>query len=193
VAILEVPTAARAEAARLLGTASARWRHTQAVAARAGLVAPALLRADDADLLVSSAWLHDVGYAAAIALSGFHPLDGARHLRAIGAPERLCRLVANHSAARVEADGRGLADALQSEFPAESSDVADVLTYADMTVGPEGQDLTVERRLEEILRRYPRGDVVHESIRTASRELVATVRRVEVRLGAAVWQAPAAR
>jgi putative nucleotidyltransferase with HDIG domain len=190
---IAAPEAARAEAARLLGTETARWRHTLAVATRAGQVAPVLLLPDEADLLVCAAWLHDIGYAPPVAITGFHPLDGARHLRAVGAPERLCQLVANHTAARVEAGARGLADELGGEFPAESSDVADALTYADMTVGPDGQGMTVERRLEEILRRYPKGDVVHESIRSASRELVATVRRVELRLGAAVWQASAVR
>jgi hypothetical protein len=32
---------------------------------------------------VAAAWLHDIGYAPAIAESGtgFHPLDGARYLR----------------------------------------------------------------------------------------------------------------
>jgi putative nucleotidyltransferase with HDIG domain len=192
VTALAVPDAARAEAARLLGTASSRWKHTVAVAERACQVAPILLPPDEVDLLICAAWLHDIGYAQAVEATGFHPLDGARHLRHVGAADRLCRLVANHTAARVEASARGLAEELRTEFPPESSELADALTYADMTVGPEGQDFTVERRLAEILNRYPEGDVVHESIRTAGRRLVATVRRVELRLGAAVRHMPTA-
>jgi HD superfamily phosphodiesterase len=33
------------------------------------------------DLLEAAAWLHDIGYSPEIAVSGFHPLDGARYLR----------------------------------------------------------------------------------------------------------------
>jgi hypothetical protein len=144
-----------------------------------------LLEPDEAELLVCAAWLHDIGYAATIAATGFHPLDGARHLRALGAPMRLCALVANHTAASVEAEVRGLASQLGAEFPAEPSGLTDALTHADMTAGPEGQELTVEERLSEILTRYPEGSVVNTAIRTASRDLVETVRRVERRLAAA--------
>ncbi len=31
--------------------------------------------------LVAAAYLHDIGYAPELAITGFHPLDGARHLR----------------------------------------------------------------------------------------------------------------
>jgi len=50
-----------------------------------------------AQLLVAAAWLHDIGYAPRLRDSGFHPLDGARHLRAIGWPPAICNLVAHHS------------------------------------------------------------------------------------------------
>ena len=57
-------------------------------------------------LLVAAAWLHDIGYAPTLAATVFHPLDGARHLRALG-HERLARLVAYHSSARWEAEALG--------------------------------------------------------------------------------------
>ena len=40
--------------------------------------------------LVASAWLHDIGYAAGLQETGFHPVDGARHLRSAGWPPPLC-------------------------------------------------------------------------------------------------------
>ena len=58
-----------------------RWAHTQAVAARAQAVTAVVPEADR-ELLVAAAYLHDIGYAADLAGSGFHPLDGARRLRA---------------------------------------------------------------------------------------------------------------
>jgi hypothetical protein len=35
----------------------------------------------DTDLLEAAAWLHDIGYAPGLAVTGLHALDGARYLR----------------------------------------------------------------------------------------------------------------
>src|SRR5258708_7014074 len=92
-----------------------RWAHSQGVGRKAESIADAFDNA--ADLLVSAAWLHDIGYAPAVATTGFHPLDGARYLRdVVGAENRLCALVAYHSCAHIEARNRGLADELAAEF-----------------------------------------------------------------------------
>ena len=48
-----------------------RWAHVQGVASVAVQLTQDL--GDDADTLVSAAWLHDVGYAGAVAHVGFHP------------------------------------------------------------------------------------------------------------------------
>ena len=88
-----------------------RWAHVQGVAARARGLAPVL--GADADLLETAAWLHDIGYAPGLATTGLHQLDGARYLRdAQYADAMLCRLVAHHSCAIIEASERGLADIL---------------------------------------------------------------------------------
>ncbi len=86
-----------------------RWAHVQGVAARARGLIPVL--GADADLLEAAAWLHDIGYAPGLAVTGLHALDGARYLRdAQHADAMLCRLVAHHTCASVEAGERGLAD-----------------------------------------------------------------------------------
>ena len=157
-----------------------RWVHVQAVAARVAAVA--LVVRGDHELVVSAAWLHDVGYAPVLAMTGLHPLDGARFLRDLGADSRLCGLVAHHSGAAIEAELRGLADELNAEFPRERSSTADALWYADLTTGPEGEMLTLEERLAEIAERYGPGDVVTEFVKRARPELFAAVRRTEVRL-----------
>src|SRR5207344_2717169 len=88
-----------------------RWAHVQGVAARARSLAPVL--GADADPLEAAAWLHDIGYAPGLAVTGLHALDGPRHLRDVQhADAMLCRLVAHHSYAIIEADERGLADIL---------------------------------------------------------------------------------
>jgi hypothetical protein len=83
-----------------------RWAHVQGVAARARGLAPVL--GADAELLEAAAWLHDIGYAPGLAITGLHQLDGARYLRdAQHADAMLCRLVAHHSCAIIEAGERG--------------------------------------------------------------------------------------
>ena len=105
-----------------------RWAHVQGVAAQARSLAPIL--GDDADLLEAAAWLHDIGYSPELADTGFHPLDGARYLRDVEhADAVLCRLVANHSCAILEAEERGLADVLSSEFPSPDTKLNDALAY----------------------------------------------------------------
>lgn len=174
---------AAALAEELLPPLGNRWKHVQAVAARAeelrGAVDPA-----DGDLLVAAAWLHDIGYPASVAHTGFHPLDGARFLEGRGGfDERLIRLVAHHSGARYEAQERGLASDL-AEYPMEDSEVMDALICADMTTGPAGQALAVDRRIEEILTRYPASSEVHRAISAARPMLSAAVERTLARLAA---------
>src|ERR1700722_15670616 len=83
-----------------------RWAHVQGVAVQARSLAPIL--GNDADLLEAAAWLHDIGYSPELADTGFHPLDGARYLRDVEhGDSSLCRLVANHSCAILEAEDRG--------------------------------------------------------------------------------------
>ena len=61
-----------------------RWAHAQGVAGKAERVAASLALSED--VLVSAAWLHDIGYAPAAVATGFHPLDGARYLAGLGRP-----------------------------------------------------------------------------------------------------------
>ncbi|MFB6393532.1 HD domain-containing protein [Polymorphospora lycopeni] len=157
-----------------------RWRHVQAVARKAADLGS--LAARDADLLVAAAWLHDIGYAPTITDTGFHALDGARWLRASGYNLRLAALVAHHSCAQYEADERGLGGILKTEFPYELSPTADALWYADMTTGPDGQDLTVKDRLAEIRNRYGPDDLVTRFWERAEPALVDSIQRTEERI-----------
>jgi hypothetical protein len=143
---------------------------------------------DDRPLLVAAAWLHDVGYSPELAVTGFHPLDGARWLRDQGFDERVASLVAYHSCAIFEAEERGLADQLTSEFIDEESALKDALWYADLTTGPDGQDFDVLKRLAEIRERYGPDHLVTRFWAKAEPVAVAAVRRTEARLAAAAGQ-----
>jgi hypothetical protein len=112
-----------------------RWARDQGVAARARSLAAVL--GAHADLLEAAAWLHDIGYAPGLAVTGLHALEDVRYLRdAQYADAMLCRLVAHHSCAMIEAGERGLADVLSLEFEPASYALSSVLTYCDMTTSP---------------------------------------------------------
>ncbi|MGH3755237.1 MAG: HD domain-containing protein [Pseudonocardiaceae bacterium] len=146
-----------------------RWAHTRGVAGQA--VAVGRLLPQHADLLEAAAWLHDIGYASPIAVTRFHPLDGARRLRDTRfGDSTLWILVAHHTCAEIEAHARGLGDVLADEFPLGDVDpfLVAALTYCDMTTGPDGTPLGVDERITEILSRYGPDDVVHRAISQAS-------------------------
>ncbi|MGW6021231.1 HD domain-containing protein [Streptomyces sp. NPDC055099] len=162
-----------------------RWAHTQGVAACARRLAAVVQ--DRASLLEAAAVLHDIGYAPPLVVTGFHPLDGARHLR--GAPvmdSRVMRLVANHSFALLEAEERHLHKELADEFPLlDDALLVDALVYCDMTTTPDGERTTSEERVAEILCRYGADSVVGRFIRRAAPEIHACVARVQAAADAA--------
>ncbi len=168
----------------LAGALPRRWAHSQGVAARAEELAKLL--GEQAALLRSAAVLHDVGYAPRLAVTGFHPLDGARFLRdEHTADDQLTRLVANHSFALLEAEERGLREALEDEFPlVEDQLLVDALVYCDMTTTPGGKQTTAGERVAEIVGRYGADSIVGRFIRRAEPKIIAAVGRIEKGLAA---------
>ena len=157
-----------------------RWSHLQGVAARARILKPSL--GTDADLLEAAAWLHDIGYLPELAHTGLHGLDGARHLRDVQhADPLLCRLVAHHSYAVIEAEERGLAHVLTREFAAPPQHLADALTFCDMTTSPDGHQVQVHHRLAEIHDRYGTGHLVSRFISRATPLILEAVGQVNAR------------
>ena len=157
-----------------------RWAHVQGVAAGARSLAPVL--AADADLLEAAAWLHDIGYAPDLTVTGLHALDGARYLRdAQHADAMLCRLVAHHSCAIIEAGERGLADVLSREFEPAPQALSSALIFCDMTTSPDGKLVPVEQRLTEIHHRYGPEHLVSRSIRRATPMIMRAVEQVQDR------------
>lgn len=129
-----------------------RWQHTKAVANQAVKVAVTVPKSDQ-KVLIAAAWLHDIGYTRKLKKTGFHPLDGAIYLRDNGWDPRIVALVAHHSGARFVPVERGFA-AMMTEFGFEDSPVSDALTYADQTMGPYGQPMTVSYRINEAITRH---------------------------------------
>ena len=174
-----LPAWAEEHAATLLADLGTRWQHVCGVARQAQRVSPALAP-EDRPYLVAAAWLHDIGYAPDLAATAFHPIDGARHVRALG-HERLARLVAYHSSAWWEAEALGLCGELAA-FPREDSATADALTYCDMTTSPTGQRITLAGRLAEITERYGAKHLVVRCLQRAHAHLAGAVQRTDDRL-----------
>lgn len=174
---------ARRHGDELLSSAAPRWGHVQAVARRAEELA-AGLRDAERSLVVAAAWLHDIGYAEELVATGFHALDGARHLERTNWPAPICALVAFHTGAEFEANERGMLEAL-SQFVPPPPHLVDALTAADLSVGPDGARVDPHERIVEILDRYDAEDPVHRAVRRSAPELLASVARAERRLALA--------
>jgi hypothetical protein len=144
---------------------------------RAEQVAQALPPADRS-VLVSAAWLHDIGYASGLDDTGFHPLDGARFLDHSGVPRRVCALVAYHSGAAVVAELLGVTDQL-AQFVEELGPVRDALWYCDMTTSPDGRPVSFADRIREIRARRQSADPVVRALAGNCSERAAAVRRTE--------------
>ena len=168
----------------VLAPGSDRLAHALAVGRRAqGVVAAHQF--PQPDLVVAAAYLHDVGYAAAATDTGMHQLDGARYLRGLGYEADLCRLVAHHTFALVEARNKGLDGALDAEFPRPATldldAMLDVVTFCDLTTSHTGHPVTVDERFAGIYTRYPADHVVTRTMREVeplARQAVERVRMI---------------
>jgi putative nucleotidyltransferase with HDIG domain len=157
-----------------------RWLHTAAVARRVEELFETV-PAEDREILLCAAWLHDIGYGELARDTGFHPLDGARMLDRRRWPARIAALVAHHSAARLMARELGLAGELGA-YPDEASAVSDALTYADQTTGAQGERLPIEQRMADMLRRHGPDSANARIHHLRGPLLLATAERVERRL-----------
>jgi hypothetical protein len=163
--------------AELLMPLGRRWTHVQSVAARAHKLSSVLFPSTgEGELFIAAAYLHDIGYAPAIASTGFHPLDGARFVRDAGWPEAAA-LVAQHTGARNEALLRGIN--LTDEFPFKDSLLYRAVSYCDLTTGPDGVPTTVNDRVAEIRERYGETHVVSRAILMGVPEFKAVESEIE--------------
>jgi len=167
-------------ASQLLRNDPERLAHSSSVADQAEVLAVTVAPKDQA-ALVSAAWLHDIGYSESLQQTGFHPVDGARHLRRLGWPTLVQDLVAHHSGSRFVATVRGL-EPLLAEFVFKEDELSDALTVADQTVGGGGRLVTVEERMADMLGRHGRDSP--NALAHGQREpyLMAAARRVTSRL-----------
>jgi hypothetical protein len=172
-------TVARHLAAEMLSGAGDRWLHVQTVARTVEHLVPASEVPDD---VVAAAWLHDIGYAPELVMTGMHAVDGAAFLDRAGAPTGVVSLVAFHTGAEFEADERGLVDAL-AQFDRPEQEELDLLILADLVSSPTGARVTVRERLDEILKRYEPQHPVHWAVTRSRPYLEECAARASARVG----------
>ena len=85
--------------------------------------------------------------------------------------------------AEVEAEERGLSREL-GDFDRPPEPLLDLVTTADLTTSPDGEEVDPEQRLAEIVHRYPPDDPVHRAATRSTPSLLAVADRVSRRL----WQ-----
>jgi hypothetical protein len=165
-----------------------RLAHVRGAGLVAGMAAGAL-RLDQPEMVVAAAWLHDIGYAPAIARTGFHPLDGALFLAREGWPDQVVFLVAHHSHAAVLAPYYGVQPhlALLEHVPGLADDV---LTFSDVRAGRDGLGADPRDRVEDMRRRHLDCTFVPDDIREARYRMLLTA---AARINAAVNRATRAR
>lgn len=158
-----------------------RYAHTVAVAERTRSLASLFLAPQRVDVVVAAALLHDIGYAPAVADTGFHPIDGAAFVAgtAVGtaAGPALVGLIAHHTGAVYEARERGLDGQLRA-YPVPDAIELLILSCADLSTGPDGTAVTPSERIAEVLVRYQSDHPVHRALKRYGPLLVAEARLV---------------
>jgi hypothetical protein len=156
-----------------------RWHHVRTV----GHLADALAASGRISREVAAAaWLHDLGYAEELVMTGFHPLDGAMFLAGEGVPAEVVALVAHHTGADFEAEERGLTTAL-AKMPTPNPAALDLVTLLDLVTTPDGRLTDPKTRIAEILSRYPASSPVRRAVSRSRDELLASATRARHRLG----------
>lgn len=181
---------AQAEAQARLSRVGTRWPHSRGVAEHAAWLCGQLPELDR-ELLVAGAYLHDVGYAPDLVDTGFHPVDGARCLLALGRDD-LAAVVAWHACPGHEACRVMALEYALAELPEVVPLVGAAITWCDMHTNPNGEHVTLEHRLADIERRYGLEHLVARAIAKAETCLREACGLIDERL-ARVPDGPASR
>lgn len=110
-------------------------------------------------LLIQTAYLHDVGYCEQLNQYNFHPLDGAIFTQEMGFPKPVVSAVLFHSDAYTSVK-HTRPDLLETySFNQSLLDETDhlfieLITYCDIQTSPMGEKITLEERVQDVIRRY---------------------------------------
>lgn len=108
----------------------------------------------ESEALILAAFFHDIGRAAALRVTSFHPLDGAIFLAHQGAPDSAVQAVLLHRFARDHAaDHPAAASFYGSLVETNRCLTTDLLNFCDLRISHEGRPVTLPERINSILAR----------------------------------------
>ncbi len=126
-----------------------RVKHVLEIATRVRESATALLLPlQEVEMAECAALLHDIGYWKPIALTGFHPADGANFLKEQGRHD-LASMIIGHSCSPEEGELLGYSGIQQDQRITSK-----LITYWDVQIKQGGEAVSYQERLADILQRY---------------------------------------
>lgn len=142
-------------AARLLAFDSNRWRHSLGALHASELLGPLLGEPAFCRRLCQAALFHDIGYCPTLRITGFHPLDGALFLAAHRASSEVVLAVLHHSGAAAESIHYPAARSVYAAVGhSPHSLLTDALTVCDLHTSPQGNMVSIDERVREVVARH---------------------------------------
>lgn len=143
----------------LLEKNTKRLNHTLGVVRKVKYFCKQLnLSKEISELLIQSAYLHDIGYADKCNIVNFHAVDGFNYLKNAGWGSSLCNTVLYHSYSKLLAE-MSRTDLMymydKNKTTSEEDFLIHVLTDADLQTSADGEDVTFDERVLGIKDRYP--------------------------------------
>lgn len=116
-------------------------------------------------LLIQTAYLHDIGYSEHLNQHNFHPLDGAVFAQEMSISKPVIAAVLFHSDAYTSVKHIRpdlLETYSRNYYLLDKTDHAfiDFITYCDIHTSPIGKKITLEERVQDVVRRYGEGHEV---------------------------------
>lgn len=123
------------------------------------------------NFLVQAAYLHDVGYAEKLAVTGFHSVDSGLFAAKNGFPSEVVKAVFLHMDSltnakltmpnsRIEC----FLNSIYSNLTSKEKLLMELLTYCDLHRSSIGDRVSIEERISEIGSKYGSGSVVYKSV-----------------------------
>lgn len=148
---------------QLLSNDLNRSKHTRTVVHLCHKIANQVnIDAEAKELLIASAYLHDIGYSPVIADTGFYPYDGYIYLKENNWPDELCQLVLRHSQAHKMGDliPPQVERLYEQGIDSRIHNIYKILCIADMMSDTNGRIVTFGERYYNILASCGKGSTV---------------------------------
>jgi hypothetical protein len=157
-----------------------RSTHTMAVVNKCTKLRTGL-SPEQAIILDVAACYHDIGYF--LGSTVHHNISGYRLVKELGFPTIVAELVYAHSFGDMSLEMQNLPYDDMREIREQDSPLfqalLDRLNYADATCGPEGQNMTLQERVDDIAKRYGTDSMAHKFAQTIFPILVDIEKRLK--------------